>query len=177
MQRGALRARSALVGAMWGWRALSSSARVLLAVPRAGGRWSREAPPGLRTVNVIFCNLGTAADYSVSYKELKDLLKSQITHIDVREKWEIGEFGKIPGSINVPLGEIVEALQMNPKDFKERYNQDMPAKSDHLVFSCMAGVRSKKALDIAMSLGFSRVQHYVGGLEEWAKYEPPEKTH
>ncbi|XP_043366639.1 thiosulfate sulfurtransferase/rhodanese-like domain-containing protein 3 isoform X2 [Dermochelys coriacea] len=129
---------------------------------------------GLRTVNVIFRNLDTAADCSLSYKELKGLLKSQTTLIDVREKWEIGQFGKIPGSINIPLGEVVEALQMNPKDFKERYNQDMPAKSDHLVFSCMAGVRSKKALDIAMSLGFSRVQHYAGGLEEWAKYEPPE---
>ncbi|XP_067386139.1 thiosulfate sulfurtransferase/rhodanese-like domain-containing protein 3 isoform X2 [Emydura macquarii macquarii] len=155
MQQRALRPGRALLRAMWGCRGLSSAGRVLLAVPRAAGNCSRGAAPGLRTVNVIFCNLGTAADYSVSYKELKGLLKSQTTHIDVREKWEIGQFGKIPGSINIPLGEVVEALQMNPKDFKERYNQDMPAKSDHLVFSCMAGVRSKKALDIAMSLGFN----------------------
>ncbi|KAG6934602.1 thiosulfate sulfurtransferase (rhodanese)-like domain containing 3 [Chelydra serpentina] len=163
---------------MWGCRGLSCAARVLLGVPRAAGSWSsrsRPLQPGLRTVNVIFRNLDTSAECSLSYKELKGLLKSQTTLIDVREKWEIGQFGKIPGSINIPLGEVVEALQMNPKDFKEQYNQDMPAKSDHLVFSCMAGVRSKKALDIAMSLGFSRVQHYAGGLEEWAKYEPPER--
>ncbi|CAM2111962.1 thiosulfate sulfurtransferase/rhodanese-like domain-containing protein 3 [Caretta caretta] len=163
---------------MWGCRGLRCGARVLLGVPRAAGGWSSSGPrplqPGLRTVNVIFRNLDTAADCSLSYKELKGLLKSQTTLIDVREKWETGQFGKIPGSINIPLGEVMEALQMNPKDFKERYNQDMPAKSDHLVFSCMAGVRSKKALDIAMSLGFSRVQHYAGGLEEWAKYEAPE---
>uniref|UniRef100_A0A8C3FFE9 Thiosulfate sulfurtransferase like domain containing 3 n=1 Tax=Chrysemys picta bellii TaxID=8478 RepID=A0A8C3FFE9_CHRPI len=145
---------------MWGYRGLSCAGRVLLGVPRAAGGWTsgrRPLQPGLRTVNVIFRNLDTAADCSVSYKELKGLLKSQTTLIDVREKWEIGQFGKIPGSVNIPLGEVVEALQMNPKDFKERYNQDMPAKSDHLVFSCMAGVRSKKALDIAMSLGFSRM--------------------
>ncbi|KAH1172756.1 thiosulfate sulfurtransferase/rhodanese-like domain-containing protein 3 [Mauremys mutica] len=159
---------------MWGRRGLSCAARVLLGVPRAAGGWTSGRRP-LQPVNVIFRNLDTAADCSLSYKELKGLLKSRTTLIDVREKWEIGQFGKIPGSVNIPLGEVVEALQMNPKDFKERYNQDMPAKSDHLVFSCMAGVRSKKALDIAMSLGFSRVQHYAGGLEEWAKYESPEK--
>ncbi|XP_006118497.3 thiosulfate sulfurtransferase/rhodanese-like domain-containing protein 3 [Pelodiscus sinensis] len=163
--------------AVWGSRGLSCPARLLLGVPRAAAGWSSGLRPrqsGLRTVNVISRNLGTAADYSVSYKELRGLLKSQTTHIDVREKWEIEQLGKIPGSINIPLGEVVEALQMNSKDFKRRYNQDMPTKSDHLVFSCMAGVRSKKALDIAMSLGFSRVQHYAGGFEEWAKYELPE---
>uniref|UniRef100_A0A7M4FP48 Thiosulfate sulfurtransferase like domain containing 3 n=1 Tax=Crocodylus porosus TaxID=8502 RepID=A0A7M4FP48_CROPO len=76
----------------------------------------------------------------------------------------------------VPVGEVVEALWMNPEDFKEQYSQDMPAKSDHIIFSCMAGVRSKRALDIAMSLGFSRVQHYAGGFEEWRKCEPSEKN-
>uniref|UniRef100_A0A8B9P7E0 Rhodanese domain-containing protein n=1 Tax=Apteryx owenii TaxID=8824 RepID=A0A8B9P7E0_APTOW len=71
--------------------------------------------------------------------------------------------------------ELVEALQMSPGDFKEQYKQKMPAKSDRMVFSCLAGVRSKQALDFARSLGFSRVQHYAGGFEEWAKREPPEK--
>ncbi|XP_019375779.1 PREDICTED: thiosulfate sulfurtransferase/rhodanese-like domain-containing protein 3, partial [Gavialis gangeticus] len=134
------------------------------------------AAPDLKTINVIFYNLSTTVDHSISYKELKDLLKSQTIYIDVREKWEIGKFGKIPGSINIPLGEAVEALRMNPEDFKEQYNQDIPAKLDHIVFSCMAGVRSKGALDIAMSLGFSRVQHYAGGFEEWRKFEPSEQN-
>ncbi|KAM9156416.1 thiosulfate sulfurtransferase/rhodanese-like domain-containing protein 3 isoform 2-T2 [Pangshura tecta] len=123
---------------MWGCRGLSCAARVLLGVPRAAGSWTSGRRP-LQPVNVIFRNLDTAADCSLSYKELKGLLKSQTTLIDVREKWEIGQFGKIPGSVNIPC------------------------------------VRSKKALDIAKSLGFSRVQHYAGGLEEWSKYESPEK--
>jgi len=50
----------------------------------------------------------------------------------------------------------VEALQMDPAEFKERYNQKMPAKSDPVVFSCLAGKRSKQALGFATSLGFSR---------------------
>lgn len=55
-----------------------------------------------------------------------------------------------------PVNELVEALQMNPADFKEQYNQKMPAKSDHVVFSCFAGTRSRQALSFAESLGFSR---------------------
>lgn len=54
------------------------------------------------------------------------------------------------------MNELVEALQMNPTDFREQYNQKMPAKSDHVVFSCFAGSRSKQALNFATSLGFSR---------------------
>ncbi|XP_019393346.1 PREDICTED: thiosulfate sulfurtransferase/rhodanese-like domain-containing protein 3 isoform X1 [Crocodylus porosus] len=152
------------------WAVLAPRGRSTRCRPRL---W---AVPDLKTINVIFYNLSTTTDHGISYKELKDLLKSQTIHIDVREKWEIGKFGKIPGSINIPLGEVVEALWMNPEDFKEQYSQDMPAKSDHIIFSCMAGVRSKRALDIAMSLGFSRVQHYAGGFEEWRKCEPSEKN-
>ncbi|XP_009885063.1 PREDICTED: thiosulfate sulfurtransferase/rhodanese-like domain-containing protein 3 [Charadrius vociferus] len=112
---------------------------------------------------------------SLSYRELKDLKKANVLHIDVRERWEIDKFGKIPASINIPLGELVEALQMDPTEFKEQYNQKMPAKSDPVVFSCLAGTRSKQALGFATSLGFSRVQQYAGGFEDWVKHEPPEK--
>uniref|UniRef100_A0A8D2MI20 Rhodanese domain-containing protein n=1 Tax=Zonotrichia albicollis TaxID=44394 RepID=A0A8D2MI20_ZONAL len=57
----------------------------------------------------------------------------------------------------------------------EQYNQKMPSKSDPVVFSCLAGTRSKQALGFAMSLGFSRAQHYGGGFDDWVKHEPPEK--
>ncbi|KFP77437.1 Thiosulfate sulfurtransferase/rhodanese-like domain-containing protein 3, partial [Acanthisitta chloris] len=92
---------------------------------------------------------------SISYQELKDLKKTKALHIDVRERWEIDRFGKIPESINIPLGELVEALQMDPVEFKEQYNQEMPSKSDPVVFSCLAGTRSRQALGFAVSLGFS----------------------
>ena len=76
--------------------------------------------------------------------------------IDVREPWEIYESGKIPGSVNIPLDDVGEALQMNPKDFKEKYKEVKPSKSDSLVFSCLAGVRSKVAMVTAISLGFNK---------------------
>ncbi|KAM4903554.1 thiosulfate:glutathione sulfurtransferase isoform 1-T1 [Sylvia borin] len=137
----------------------------------AAARLSRRAsPPGPSCRGLC-----AAAEPSVSYQELKDLKKDNVLHIDVRERWEIDRFGKIPDSINIPLGELMEALQMDPTDFKEQYNQKMPSKSDPVVFSCLAGTRSKQALGFAVSLGFSRVQQYAGGFDDWIKHEPPEK--
>ncbi|NXF94070.1 TSTD3 protein, partial [Eubucco bourcierii] len=91
----------------------------------------------------------------LSYRELKDLKKTNVLHIDVRERWEVDRHGAIPASVNIPLGELVEALQMDPVDFKEQYKHKMPSKSDPVVFSCLAGTRSKQALCVATSLGFS----------------------
>ncbi|NWR71481.1 TSTD3 protein, partial [Centropus unirufus] len=100
-------------------------------------------------------SLCAAGEPGLSYRELKDLKKKSVLHIDVRERWEVDRDGKIPASINIPLGELVEALQMDPTDFKEQYNHKMPSKSDPVVFSCLAGTRSKQALAFATSLGFN----------------------
>lgn len=130
------------------------------------------AESGLKTIKGSCHNFCTVVSKDVTYKELKSLLNSKnIMLIDVRETWEIREYGKIPGSVNIPLDEVGEALQMNPRDFKEKYNEVKPSKSDNLVFSCLAGVRSKKALDTAISLGFNSAQHYAGGWKEWESYE------
>ncbi|XP_040839041.1 thiosulfate sulfurtransferase/rhodanese-like domain-containing protein 3 isoform X4 [Ochotona curzoniae] len=52
-------------------------------------------------------NFCTAASKYLTYKELKNLLNSKnIMLIDVREPWEILEYGKIPGSVNIPLDEL-----------------------------------------------------------------------
>ncbi|XP_043335437.1 thiosulfate sulfurtransferase/rhodanese-like domain-containing protein 3 [Cervus canadensis] len=131
---------------------------------------------GLKSIKRSCHNFCTAICQDVTYMELKNLPKSKkIMLIDVREPWEIHEYGKIPGSINIPLDDVGEALQMNPKDFKEKYKEVKPSKSDNLVFSCLAGVRSKKAVVTAISLGFNSAQHYAGGWKEWATYELSEK--
>ncbi|XP_041043510.1 thiosulfate sulfurtransferase/rhodanese-like domain-containing protein 3 [Carcharodon carcharias] len=119
----------------------------------------------------------TAPSESVTYQELKQLLKSNTFVIDVREPWEIREYGQIPGSINIPLGQLEQALKLNPSKFMEAYNGKMPSTSDKIVFSCLAGVRSKKALDAAVSMGYSRALHFPGGWEEWVKREFSEKQH
>uniref|UniRef100_A0A8C3KFL9 Rhodanese domain-containing protein n=1 Tax=Calidris pygmaea TaxID=425635 RepID=A0A8C3KFL9_9CHAR len=153
----------------WGWR------RAVRALWAAGGGWWRAASPGPGPAGAASRCLCTGETPGLSYQELKELKKTNVLHIDVRERWEIDKAGKIPASINIPLGELVEALQMDPTEFKEQYHQKMPAKSDPVVFSCFAGKRSKQALAFATSLGFSRVQQYAGGFEDWVKHEAPEK--
>lgn len=152
-------------------RLLFGSARRVILGSAEAALW------GLNSIKGNHHNFCTAVFKDVTYKELKKLLNSKtIMLIDVRETWEILEYGKIPGSVNIPLGEVGEALQMHPEDFKEKYNEVKPSKSDSLVFSCLAGVRSKKALDTAVSLGFNSAKHYAGGWKEWASYEYSEKT-
>ncbi|XP_047455831.1 thiosulfate sulfurtransferase/rhodanese-like domain-containing protein 3 [Mugil cephalus] len=112
------------------------------------------------------------ASTDVSYEQLKQLLAGRkAVVIDVREPWERREYGFIPGSINVPLGQVNTALQLSPDEFKEKYGGEMPHQTDNIVFSCLAGVRSKNALDTATSLGYKDAQHYPGGWQDWVKNE------
>ncbi|XP_063773102.1 thiosulfate sulfurtransferase/rhodanese-like domain-containing protein 3 isoform X2 [Pseudophryne corroboree] len=121
-------------------------------------------------------SLSVSLSTTIEYKELKDLLKKDgVVLIDVREPWEIKEYGIIKGSVNIPLGDLMSALQMTPKMFEEKYHKKFPDKSSTLVFSCLTGIRSGKALGVATLLGYDRVQHYVGGFEDWTKHELPEK--
>ncbi|XP_062843859.1 thiosulfate sulfurtransferase/rhodanese-like domain-containing protein 3 [Trichomycterus rosablanca] len=108
----------------------------------------------------------------ITHEQLKKLLVGRSgVLIDVREPWELREFGSIPGSINVPLGQVTGALQLNPEEFKEKYGGEMPSVTENIVFTCLAGVRSQKALDAAIALGYSNVRHYPGGWKDWAEHE------
>ncbi|KAI5618684.1 thiosulfate sulfurtransferase/rhodanese-like domain-containing protein 3, partial [Silurus asotus] len=109
---------------------------------------------------------------AVSYEQVKKLLVARAgVVIDVREPWELREYGRIPGSINVPLGQVNEALRLKPDEFKEKYGGEMPSSGERLVFTCLAGVRSQKALEAAQTLGYPNAQHYPGGWQDWAKHE------
>lgn len=111
-------------------------------------------------------------DTDVTYKQLKQLLAGRTSAvIDVREPWELREYGFIPGSINVPLGQVKTALQLSSEEFKEKYGGEKPQLTDNVVFSCLAGMRSKQALDAAISLGYKDAQHYPGGWQDWADHE------
>uniref|UniRef100_A0A8C5RDF1 Rhodanese domain-containing protein n=1 Tax=Laticauda laticaudata TaxID=8630 RepID=A0A8C5RDF1_LATLA len=67
----------------------------------------------------IVCHFCTAEDHSVSYQQLKDLLESKTVRlIDVREKWEIAEHGKIPGSISIPCKLLLSISEQGKKQTK-----------------------------------------------------------
>lgn len=54
------------------------------------------------------------------------------------------------------MGQLNGALQLKPDEFKEKYGGDMPSQSQNIVFTCLAGVRSKTALETAVSLGYTK---------------------
>lgn len=54
------------------------------------------------------------------------------------------------------MGQVNTALQLGPEDFREKYGGEMPQQADKIVFTCLAGIRSKNALDQATSLGYKK---------------------
>lgn len=52
------------------------------------------------------------------------------------------------------VGQVSTALQLHPEEFKEKYGAEMPQQTENVVFTCLAGIRSKTALDTATSLGY-----------------------
>ncbi|KAG7475031.1 hypothetical protein JOB18_022193 [Solea senegalensis] len=129
---------------------------------------------GRKTTELLLCSRFTSATPSniVTYKQLRQLLTAQnAVVIDVREPWELRDFGSIPGTVNVPLAQVNTALQLSPAEFKEKYGGEMPERTDTVVFTCLAGIRSKNALIAAVSLGYTDVQDYSGGWKDWEKNE------
>ncbi|CAN0296263.1 unnamed protein product [Lampetra planeri] len=110
---------------------------------------------------------------SVPYEELKALLAaSAVWLVDVREPSELKENGTIEGCVNVPLGELGEALQLSPREFRAHYGSELAApNAPNTVFLCRAGRRSKEALVIAQKLGYTRARHYGGGWLDWERRE------
>ncbi|XP_053316814.1 thiosulfate sulfurtransferase/rhodanese-like domain-containing protein 3 [Spea bombifrons] len=136
----------------------------------------RTCKQGLCSSWYVARGLSTSLGKTINYEELKDLLADEsVVLIDVREPWEVKEYGIIKGSINIPLGDLTAALQMSPNEFQEKYQKNIPDKSSKLVFSCLAGIRSERALGVASSLGFSSIHNYGGGFEDWKRHEQPIK--
>ena len=70
------------------------------------------------------------------------------------------EAGRIPGSLNLPLDEIVE-----------RAGEMLPAKDQETVVYCASSACSlaEQGVILLRSLGYTRVREYPGGLEEWTE--------
>lgn len=128
---------------------------------------------GFKSTELLLCRFSSGPPSAdVTYEQLKQLLASRkAVVVDVREPWELREYGFIPGSLNVPLGQVNTAFQLCPEEFKEKYGSEMPQQTDNIVFTCLAGVRAKKALDTADSLGYKNSQLYAGGWQDWVKNE------
>ncbi|CAO3674062.1 unnamed protein product [Umbelopsis ramanniana] len=123
------------------------------------------------------------ANYSVmpiTCSQLKEQLDRQIeqdafcksvTVIEVRNRHEIKDSGKIKYSVNIPLPHLIE----DPHRLLADYPKDRK-----LVFQCASGRRSHMAATKALEAGFTNVYNLEGGLTAWkAEYplEPFQKNH
>uniref|UniRef100_T1H627 Sulfurtransferase n=1 Tax=Megaselia scalaris TaxID=36166 RepID=T1H627_MEGSC len=101
------------------------------------------------------------------YEEVKDLPNHpEKLLIDVREPDELKQFGQIPTSINIPLGEVEKALNFQKK-FKAQYGHSKPKPEDYVIFHCRLGRRSQTASE--MLPNDSNVHNYAGSWLEWAE--------
>ncbi|XP_072513757.1 thiosulfate:glutathione sulfurtransferase [Salminus brasiliensis] len=112
---------------------------------------------GLRTSAVSCSRDPSNPDSVVTREQLKEMLANHSVQLfDVRNPDEF-QAGRILGSINIPLGQLEESLQLPPKAFEKRFKTKAPKKEDNnIVFHCQRGRRSLTALEIAWRLGFSR---------------------
>ncbi|XP_067121962.1 rhodanese domain-containing protein CG4456-like [Centruroides vittatus] len=113
----------------------------------------------------------TMSVQDIKFEDLKQQLEnSKIVLIDVRESDELAKDGRIPGSINIPLGEVEKAFSMIPDKFQNKYGISFPSKSDsQLVFSCRSGRRATMAVQQIQKMGFSQVKCYLGSFQDWVE--------
>ncbi|XP_003485535.1 thiosulfate sulfurtransferase/rhodanese-like domain-containing protein 3 isoform X3 [Bombus impatiens] len=106
---------------------------------------------------------------NVDYNEiLKAQNDSSVLIIDVREKEEIDETGKLPGSIHIPMGDVANTLSsLSEKDFKERFKKEKPSKNTKIILSCRSGKRSGMVQEEIRKLGYENAYNYVGGWLDW----------
>lgn len=77
---------------------------------------------------------------SLTCPELKKLIdtKKPYVLIDVREDDEL-EYGVIPTSHHLPLGDLEDAFEMPPEAFRARFHFPKMSKKDLVVFYCRTG--------------------------------------
>ena len=93
----------------------------------------------------------------VDKQEVKDLLNSQITVIDLRTDKEFDE-GNIQTSFN---------LDFQKREFIDNLEK-LDKNKEYLIY-CASGNKSRKASHIMKSLGFKAIYHYKKGYKDWIK--------
>ena len=57
----------------------------------------------------------------------------------------------------ISVRKVPDAFTMDPEEFEEQYNIKKPNKNDaNIVFHCLAGVRSRAAMEAVHQIGFTK---------------------
>jgi|TARA_B100001750_G_C15506024_1_gene600384 rhodanese-related sulfurtransferase len=88
-------------------------------------------------------------------KAMLDDLTQKTLILDVREYWEY-DICHIDGSLNIPMGQIINRLNEIEKD-------------KTLIVVCHHGIRSRAVGEYLSNNGFLEVLNLTGGIDRWSK--------
>jgi len=86
--------------------------------------------------------------------------------IDVRERNEL-PYGMIPGAVNIPLSEFVQALEKDTQFWEKQYGIPKVEVDDNVVVYCKSGMRSHQAAAYAAAKGYPNWANYAGSYIDW----------
>ncbi|XP_069982388.1 uncharacterized protein [Penaeus vannamei] len=124
----------------------------------------------------ISCRIpGITYPIGIEFEELAEgLLNNSVVLIDVRNRWELEETGKLPRSQNVPLPEFKTAFNLSPEEFLKKYGFVKPEpEDDNVVLTCRSGRRILRAWDAIEPLGYCKVRLYFGSYLDWKARSAP----
>ena len=103
----------------------------------------------------------------ISTAEFQRVVDDDLAYIvDVREPYEVAQNSiKSKRFVNIPIGRIFDALEMNEEMFVAEFKAKKPSKEDDIVIICLMGIRSTYALQLFHHLGYSKSKHFLGGYE------------
>jgi thiosulfate:glutathione sulfurtransferase len=119
----------------------------------------------LQWISRMFAKSRPTVDYAAVAAALRS---GSPVVIDVRGAEEIKRDGALPGAVNIPLGDLRQALDAS--DWKSRYGVQRPPQDQPVIFSCRSGVRAASAADLAASSAFPNAAVYSGSYLDWASH-------
>lgn len=100
---------------------------------------------------------------NLSPEQVQDeLLKGNVTLIDIRESEELTQNGKIPESVHAPRGMLEFYADPSLPYHKPEFD-----KNKRLILHCASGGRSALAASTLKQMGYENVAHLDGGLKAW----------
>ncbi|KAF0299942.1 Thiosulfate sulfurtransferase/rhodanese-like domain-containing protein 3 [Amphibalanus amphitrite] len=105
---------------------------------------------------------------AVEFEELLPrVLADDVLLIDVRNRSELLDPGRIPNSLNLPLPELERALAMSPGEFFDRYGFVLPAPDQEMVLTCRSGRRIQTAAARLIPDGYTNVRLFYDSYKGW----------
>ena len=104
---------------------------------------------------------------------LSRVLADDVLLIDVRNRSELLDPGRIPNSLNLPLPELERALAMAPDQFFDTYGFTLPERDQEMVLTCRSGRRIQTAAARLIPSGYSNVRLFYDSYKGWVRQGAP----